>query len=81
MGDTGGSAFPTTGAMIWVDPITPIGFAGLSKREYFAGQAMAGMLAGLYARNEDGIYEAMVAHSSCDYADALLAELEKKPAP
>lgn len=50
---------------------------GLTKREYFAGLAMMGFIAGCYAGNNAGF----TVHGNCfaavDYADALLAELAK----
>ena len=50
---------------------------GLSKREYFAAMAMQGMLAsGISERNSGPVSLAM---SAVEQADALLAELEKKP--
>ena len=47
--------------------------SGLTKREYFAGLAMQGILAyGGYATPHDMASDAVM------YADALLAELEKE---
>lgn len=47
---------------------------GLSKREYFAGLAMASLARCFY----DGkLHEKRVAECAVKYADALLAELEK----
>jgi len=48
--------------------------SGLSKRQYFAGLAMQGVL----ARGNHGGINSVVAWS-VDIADALLAELEKSP--
>ena len=53
---------------------------GLSKREHFAGLAMQGLLANSLAREElryveEGIK--VLSEASVEYADALLAELER----
>lgn len=50
---------------------------GLSKREYFAGLAMQGLLA--YPRGQEGEtpWSQTVAMWAIEAADALLAELEK----
>lgn len=53
-------AFPSTGST----------YGGLTKREYFAGQA----LMGLQYRSIDAAY---VARQAVAMADALIAELEK----
>jgi hypothetical protein len=58
-------------------PIVGIAFddnhKGLTKREYFAAMAMQGLLARHnYLSDED-----VVSRNAVDYADALLAELEK----
>jgi hypothetical protein len=55
-------------------PMYPAGgFIGLTKREYFAGQALAGYLATSHQ------VTSVVAKACVDYADALLAELAKRP--
>lgn len=68
------SGFPAIGG---VNPI------GLTKREYFAGLAMQGLLAagnGVTGENGDESTKSTdIARGSVAYADALLAELEKKP--
>lgn len=56
---------------------------GLSKREWFAGLAMQGMLAG-FATETDIPHQHIpvtIASFSVMCADALLAELAKEPAP
>lgn len=51
---------------------------GMTLREYYAGQAMAGLLAGLKGTMEvSTVIEEMVAKTAVCNADALLAELEK----
>lgn len=49
---------------------------GLTKREYFAGLAMQGMLAS--ELGGEGTFGS-IAKTAVDLATALLAELEKKP--
>lgn len=49
---------------------------GLTKREYFAGLAMQGIVAS--TTNEDAASEEKVAKWAVQHADALLAELEKE---
>lgn len=49
-------------------------YYGLTKREYFAGLAMQGML----AKGVDTVLIKPVAIDAVRYADALLAELERK---
>lgn len=46
---------------------------GLTKREYFVGLAMQGLLAASFTGAED------VALSAIQYTDALIKELEKEP--
>jgi hypothetical protein len=54
---------------------------GLTKREYFAGLAMQGILAGQYSTGAADWNAGCdtLAGWSVDIADALLAELEKSP--
>lgn len=49
---------------------------GISKREYFAAMAMQGALASC-TNADDWVTPSSVAAKSVEYADALLAELEK----
>jgi hypothetical protein len=51
-------------------------YKGLTKREYFAGLAMQGILAN--ASQDFSILERDVAHTSVCMADALLKSLETK---
>lgn len=52
---------------------------GLTKREYFAGLAMQGLLASNLYDTYDGAgeWKKDTIESAVEYADALLAELEK----
>lgn len=52
-------------------------YGGLTKREYFAGLAMQGLLAN---SAEDELQRGVgrIAHISVEHADALLAELDKE---
>lgn len=82
-------AFPTH--EVWDDDKPEIGWisGGLSKRELIAAMAMTGMvnLPGRFGRVFEGLSQeesnqdnaAQMAVWSCRFADALLAELEKKP--
>jgi len=54
---------------------TDDGARGLTKREYFAGQALAGLLA-----NPAYVDYTTLAQSAVEDADALLAELDKTKA-
>ena len=59
------------------DPAMPTSdkvYGGLTKREYFAGLAMQGLLAG---PNIDDLSADQVASDAAIYADALIAELSK----
>ena len=65
----GGPAFPCTDAKGFVSE-------GMSLRDYFAGQALAGQLG-----DPDGEINAiLIARWSYAYADAMLAEREKERA-
>lgn len=70
-------AFPTA-PVPQINPITGLtiyvkeGTAGMSLREYYAGCALQGIRVGDWAEVQDG------AKYCADYADAILAELEKK---
>lgn len=76
-------AFPihelVTNALRDSDPADARWFSGLTKREYFAALAMQGALAG--EGEDSGIFPDVqtLANFSVRCADALLAELEKKP--
>lgn len=47
----------------------------LDLRDYFAGQALAGML---YNPKADSIREPMLAECAYDYADAMIQERERR---
>jgi hypothetical protein len=65
----GGPAFPLRNT----DPDDYIPFPGMTLRDYFAGQALIGMLAakGIY-------YDEVAVKNAYRYADAMLAERERK---
>lgn len=73
MSNSNEPAFPRATQNMWT---------GLTKREYFAAMAMQGLLSGLGFVEKDGqvglISHEELAKPSVDYADALLAELEKE---
>ena len=65
--NNGGPAFPCTDAKGFTSE-------GMSLRDYFAGQALAGMLADETKQGSRGNY----AEDAYDIADAMLAEREKE---
>ena len=68
----GGPAFPR---VPWdVNDYTGDGSPGMSLRDYFAGQALAGMLADSTRQGSLGNY----AEDAYKFADAMLAEREKE---
>ena len=69
------SAYPRSAISLPDGPIYDRGEDGLTKREYFAGLAMQGVM----AWDASGT-EADAAHYAVGYADALLAELAKPQA-
>lgn len=66
---TGGPAFPVQG------PAFAFPSHGMTLREYFAGQALAGLLA--LAETRDVEYS-VVSEWCCDYADSLLKRLREQ---
>lgn len=60
-----------------VGPLGSVGF-GLTKREYFAGQALAGFLSILGDSQVETVDPRNVARQSVAIADAVLSELEKE---
>lgn len=72
-------AFPTPNTLVMGGVGHDIRSAGgLTKRELFAAMAMQGFISGCYAGNNAGF----TVHGNCfaavEYADALIAELEKE---
>jgi len=73
--ETGGAAFPSEYRIVAEDQTSPVkgykavGAQGMDLRDYFAGQAMCGILAN-YETNR-------LAEKSYEYADALIAERNK----
>lgn len=59
--------------------VITIGAAGLTKREAFAAQILAGIIAADSDTNHGLAVDLFPGHA-VRYADALLAELEKRPA-
>lgn len=64
------SAFPTT------NPETGIACGGLTKREYFAAVCLQGFISTLTINRDD--HAELLSQTSVKYADALIAELERK---
>lgn len=74
--DDGGPAFPL---FTPAGQYAPRAESGMSLRDWFAGQALAGLIAchtGLEAPPDDGY----AAESAYDYADAMLVERAKESA-
>ena len=66
-------AFPELHAAIDDD------FGGMTKREWFAGHALNGLLAsGTFTNSGDG-FEDFIANKAVNIADAMLSALEVKP--
>jgi hypothetical protein len=77
MNDTikdGGPAFPTHSTM------QPLETQGMTLRDYFAGQALAGILANSWVAERFGAPPSSRAHDAYEFADAMLAEQEKTKA-
>lgn len=72
MSKRGGPAFPVPMYTNKDGNPRPIIEAGMTLRDYFAGQALAGMLANSRDWDEAGTHEC--AASAYRYADAMLAE-------
>ena len=66
----GGPAFPRAGDQVNL-PVK-----GMTLRQWYAGQALAGFCAEPYT--EEVVYERSIAERSCDLADALIDELDKE---
>jgi hypothetical protein len=64
--DGSGPAFPT----LFIEPEYGSGYKGMTLRDYFAAQALAGMMA---RKDSDGWPNHEVAGNCYSYADAMLA--------
>ena len=54
-------------------------YSGLTKREYFAGLAMQGLMSSFTENAENGFYGTKeVVSTAIEYADELLKQLEKE---
>ena len=65
----GGAAFPST--------TSPFVHRGLSKRDYFAGQALAGMIASDSSIDRTKINKPVRAYIAYEFANAMLKERDK----
>lgn len=69
-------AFPLLVNRVWNGHVVPDFYAeGMTLREYYAGLAMQGMLCGDIHITKDFDF---IIKKSIEYADTLIAELEKK---
>jgi hypothetical protein len=69
----GGPAYPT-----YYHPTEGFDREGMTLRDWFAGQALGGILAGYHANpNMGGVSPPMWAEDAYQYADAMLAQREK----
>lgn len=78
----GGSAFPVPPErvnMVWDNAHWSYADRGMTLRDYFAGQALHGILMN-YTTEKFGATEEMVARYAYRYADAMLAERARKEA-
>lgn len=82
--NTGGPAFPRASATVTrfendhEERETHVGHDGMSLRQWYAGQALAGMLAA-YSGGEIAFPPiAWAAKTAFEYADAMIAESEKE---
>ena len=74
----GGPAFPHP-AIIAKDGDTTVGAVpGMSLRDWFAGRAMQAMIAARFDYDGAAPHEKSTAESSYNYADAMLAERDRK---
>lgn len=69
------SAFPTS-IPIGDGPLGGEVFGGLTKREYFAAVCLQGFISTLTINRDD--HAELLSQTSVKYADALIAELERK---
>ena len=69
----GGAAFPMVGHEIYGNGgIAPISTCGMSLRDWFAGQALAGLIGTMEANND------RIVHECYAVADALIEERGKR---
>ena len=68
-GSAGGKDFQPTGQTSYSPPISP----PISPRDYFAGQALAGLLAGARHHFPIGAPSKQIAAAADDLADAMIA--------
>jgi len=69
----GGPAFPQSDLSAYGMGPSATGTDGMSLRDWFAGQALAGCLASITTTGPIPNLEKSVAQSAYDYADAMLA--------
>jgi hypothetical protein len=74
----GGPAFPST-IQYFPDDKNANEEQGMTLRDWFAGQALAGMISGLDAKSEGSQAIKPIAAAAYDFADAMLAAREVKP--
>ncbi len=77
--DDGGPAFPCEGPFNPKFPASRYAYPGMSLRDWFAGQALGGVVAetaGVFENTEE--YAQAVAHGSYAIADAMLAARKGK---
>lgn len=74
------SAFPRAAlALNDADEIVEINVEGMTLRDWFAGQALAGCLANTHPVKSGNVGRNDYAFAAYAYADAMLAEREKTP--
>ena len=73
MKEDGGPAYPVIGA-----PGASQDYQGMTLRDYFAGEALAGMLANkrfhIFGDDGDTLADEQAAQNAYDFADAMIAE-------
>ena len=75
----GGPAFPRQHTVANAnDPAFKLGCEGMTLRDWFAGQALAGLLASIKDAEEILNNYAHAANEAWSYADAMIAERERE---